>query len=90
MVDPRVEQLLNEVEKKSGLPPSAARDFREAVETSPYLASAMAQAIESGSLRHLSVSTGRTRAGTTTRARARSMSARIYSRGPSNRIAWIC
>ncbi|WP_115513984.1 MULTISPECIES: XVIPCD domain-containing protein [Xanthomonas] len=57
MVDPRVEQLLNEVEKQSGLPPSAARDFREAVETSPYLASAMAQAIESGSLRHLSVST---------------------------------
>ncbi|MGY4882068.1 hypothetical protein EI541_13335 [Xanthomonas citri pv. eucalyptorum] len=56
MVDPRVEQLLNEVEKQSGLPPSAARDFREAVETSPYLASAMAQAIESGSLRHLSVS----------------------------------
>ncbi|MCC8616814.1 XVIPCD domain-containing protein [Xanthomonas vesicatoria] len=56
MVDPRVEQLLDEVEKQSGLPPSAARDFREAVETSPYLASAMAQAIESGSLRHLSVS----------------------------------
>ncbi|GAE53222.1 hypothetical protein XPU_4754 [Xanthomonas arboricola pv. pruni str. MAFF 311562] len=57
MVDSRVEQLLNEVEKQSGLPPSAARDFREAVETSPYLASAMVQAIESGSLRHLSVST---------------------------------
>ncbi|MCC5087135.1 hypothetical protein LLE60_00145 [Xanthomonas campestris] len=56
MVDPRVEQLLSEAEKQSGLPPSAARDFREAVETSPYLASAMAQAIESGSLRHLSVS----------------------------------
>ena len=35
MVDPRVEQLLNEVEKQSGLPPSAARDFREAVETTP-------------------------------------------------------
>ncbi|APO99586.1 hypothetical protein TB9_20760 [Xanthomonas perforans] len=56
MVDPRVEQLLSEVEKQAGLPPSAARDFREAVETSPYLASAMAQAVESGSLRHLSVS----------------------------------
>lgn len=89
MVDPRIEQLLNEVEKQSGLRPSAALASREAVETSPYLASATAQAIERGGGVTCLCQTGRTRAGTAMRARARATSVRMYSRGPTNRIEWI-
>lgn len=56
MLDPRIERMLQETEKQAALPPWAARDLREAVESSPYLASAMSQAIDSGSLKHVTVS----------------------------------
>lgn len=52
MIDPRVEQLLSEVERQAGLPPSADRDFREAVKIS-YLASAMTRAVKRSDLSRL-------------------------------------
>ncbi|MBB4721705.1 hypothetical protein FHY31_000003 [Xanthomonas euvesicatoria] len=37
MLDPRIERMLQETEQQSSLSPGAAKDLREAVESSPYL-----------------------------------------------------
>jgi hypothetical protein len=57
MADQRdIDTLLNGLEKQPGLPPGAVSDVREAIATSPYLISVMAQAIDLGTLRRLEVS----------------------------------
>ena len=57
MADRRdIDRLLEDMERQPGLPSGAVRDFREAIDTSPYLASVMIKAIELGTLRRLEVS----------------------------------
>lgn len=57
MADRRdIERLIQELEKQPGLPSNAPGDIREAIDTSPYLASAIAIAIDMGTLRRLEVS----------------------------------
>ncbi|KHL65586.1 XVIPCD domain-containing protein [Xanthomonas euvesicatoria] len=56
MLDPRIERMLQETERQSALPPWAAQNLREAVESSPYLAEIMTKAIDNGDLKHISVS----------------------------------
>lgn len=53
MLDPRIERMLQETERKSSLSAGAARDLREAVESSPYLVGVMTKAIDNGDLRHI-------------------------------------
>ncbi|APP77101.1 hypothetical protein BJD12_19860 [Xanthomonas vesicatoria ATCC 35937] len=56
MLDPRIERMLQETERRSALPPWAAQNLREAVESSPYLVEVMTKAIEHGDLKHITVS----------------------------------
>ncbi|KII96910.1 hypothetical protein DGM85_05870 [Xanthomonas phaseoli pv. phaseoli] len=57
MADQRdIDRLLQDLEQQPGLPKGAVRDLREAIDTSPYLASVMTQAIDLGTLRRLEVS----------------------------------
>ncbi|MBB6337504.1 hypothetical protein FHR59_001714 [Xanthomonas arboricola] len=57
MADQRdIDRLLQDLERQPGLPKGAMRDLREAIDTSPYLASVMTQAIDLGTLRRLEVS----------------------------------
>ncbi|WIH04947.1 hypothetical protein KHF85_19790 [Xanthomonas translucens pv. graminis] len=56
MLDPRIERMLQETERQSSLSPGAARDLREAVESSPYLIEVMTKAMDKGDLAHISVS----------------------------------
>lgn len=57
MADRRdIDRLLQNLEQQPGLPKGAVRDLREAIDTSPYLASVMTQAIDLGTLRRLEVS----------------------------------
>lgn len=57
MADQRdIDRLLQDLEQQPGLPKGAVRDLREAIDTSPYLASVMTQAIDLGALRRLEVS----------------------------------
>lgn len=57
MADQRdIDRLLQELEQQPGLPKGGVRDLREAIDTSPYLASVMTQAIDLGTLRRLEVS----------------------------------
>lgn len=53
MLDPRIERMLQETGEQSALSPSAARDLREAVVSSPYLIGVMTQAIDNGDLKHI-------------------------------------
>ncbi|WP_340650063.1 XVIPCD domain-containing protein [Pseudoxanthomonas winnipegensis] len=53
MLDPRIERMLQESEQQSSLSPSAVKDLREAVESSPYLVGVMTKAIDNGDLRHI-------------------------------------
>ncbi|MEN9150303.1 DUF6696 domain-containing protein [Xanthomonas euvesicatoria] len=53
MLDPRIERMLQETERESSLSPGAAKDLREAVESSPYLVGVMTKAIDNGDLRHI-------------------------------------
>lgn len=52
---PDIDRLLKDMERQPGLPSGAVRDFREAIDTSPYLASMMTKAVELGTLRRLEV-----------------------------------
>lgn len=45
--------MLQETEKQSPLSPGAAKDLREAVESSPYLVGVMTKAIDNGDLKHI-------------------------------------
>lgn len=54
MLDPRIESMLEETGRQSSLSPGAARDLREAVESSPYLVEVMTKAIDNGDLKHIS------------------------------------
>ncbi|WP_127172077.1 XVIPCD domain-containing protein [Xanthomonas euvesicatoria] len=53
MLDPRIERMLQETEQQSSLSPGAAKDLREAVESSPYLVEVMTKAIDNGDLEHI-------------------------------------
>lgn len=53
MLDPRIERMLQETEQESSLSPGAAKDLREAVESSPYLVEVMTKAIDNGDLEHI-------------------------------------
>lgn len=53
MLDPRIERMLQETTQQSDLSPGAARDLREAVESSPYLIGVMTKAIDNGDLKHI-------------------------------------
>ncbi|MEA9581366.1 XVIPCD domain-containing protein [Xanthomonas nasturtii] len=53
MPDTRIERMLQETEQQSSLSPSAAKDLREAVESSPYLVEVMTKAIDNGDLEHI-------------------------------------
>ncbi|PPT82671.1 hypothetical protein XarzCFBP7410_15290 [Xanthomonas arboricola pv. zantedeschiae] len=53
MLDPRIERMLQETEQQSSLSPGAAKDLREAVESSPYLIEVMTKAIDNGDLEHI-------------------------------------
>ncbi|ATS37036.1 MULTISPECIES: XVIPCD domain-containing protein [Xanthomonas] len=53
MLDPRIERMLKETEQQSSLSPGAAKDLREAVESSPYLVEVMTKAIDNGDLEHI-------------------------------------
>ncbi|MDL5364162.1 hypothetical protein QSH18_00920 [Xanthomonas sp. NCPPB 2654] len=55
MLDPRIERMLQETGRQSSLSPGAARDLREAVESSPYLVEVMTKAIDNGDLKHISL-----------------------------------
>ncbi|ASK93085.1 hypothetical protein KWH04_23290 [Xanthomonas campestris pv. trichodesmae] len=55
MLDPRIERMLQETEQQSSLSPGAAKDLREAVESSPYLVEVMTKAIDNGDLEHIKV-----------------------------------
>lgn len=57
MADQRdIDRLLEELGRQPDLPKGAVRDLREAIDTSPYLASVMTKAIDLGTLRRLEVS----------------------------------
>lgn len=57
MADQRdIDRLLQDLAQQPSLPRGAVRDVREAIDTSPYLASAMTKAIDMGTLRRLEVS----------------------------------
>ncbi|WIX24456.1 hypothetical protein PUV44_17500 [Xanthomonas arboricola pv. corylina] len=56
MLDPRIERMMKETERESALPPWAAQNLREAVESSPYLVEVMTKAIDNGDLKHITVS----------------------------------
>nr|WP_241235356.1 XVIPCD domain-containing protein [Xanthomonas euvesicatoria] len=45
--------MLQETEQQSSLSPGAAKDLREAVESSPYLVEVMTKAIDNGDLEHI-------------------------------------
>ncbi|MCF8838063.1 hypothetical protein QYZ29_19825 [Xanthomonas campestris pv. campestris] len=53
MLDSRIERMLQETEQQSSLSPGAAKDLREAVESSPYLVEVMTKAIDNGDLEHI-------------------------------------
>lgn len=53
MLDPRIERMLQETGRESSLSAEAARDLREAVESSPYLVGVMSKAIDNGDLKHI-------------------------------------
>jgi hypothetical protein len=57
MADQRdIDRMLQQLERQPGLPKGAVQDVREAIDTSPYLASTMIKAIEMGTLRRLEIS----------------------------------
>ncbi|MDX6081217.1 DUF6696 domain-containing protein [Xanthomonas campestris pv. incanae] len=53
MLDPRIDRMLQETEQQSSLSPGAAKDLREAVESSTYLVEVMTKAIDNGDLEHI-------------------------------------
>lgn len=56
MASREIESLLDELSKQQGLPSGGVADIRSAIESSPYLASVMSQAIEGQTLRHIEIS----------------------------------
>ncbi len=56
MLDPRIERMLEETRANSSLSASAARDLREAVVSSPTLQHALLGVVESGAVKHITVS----------------------------------
>ncbi|MFG6108154.1 XVIPCD domain-containing protein [Stenotrophomonas nematodicola] len=53
MLDPRIERMLEEANTQASLSEAKARDLREAIETSPFLADIMRKAMDSGDLKHI-------------------------------------
>ena len=53
MTDPRIERMIEEARKQASLTPSATRDLREAIESSPYLSDLMVKAMDAGVLNRI-------------------------------------
>lgn len=52
-IDPRVQDLIDDLKGREGVPPNAVSAIQQTVESSPYLANVMAKAIEEGSLKRI-------------------------------------
>jgi hypothetical protein len=55
--------IIEELARAKGLPPTAVADLEATIGSSPYLANVLSSAIESGSLKHLAVSSDPSEAG---------------------------